>query len=58
MDAADYVLARFRKEEMPQMELAITRSASAAELWSAEGIMAAMNRYNGDSGDEAATPAP
>jgi len=48
MDAADYVLGRFRKDEIDQVDAAITRSASAIETWAAKGIAAAMNEYNGD----------
>jgi PTH1 family peptidyl-tRNA hydrolase len=48
MDAADYVLGRFRKDEIDLMDAATRRAASAVETWAAEGIAAAMNRYNGD----------
>lgn len=48
MDAADYVLGRFRKDEIELVDAATRRAASAVEVWSAEGIAAAMNRYNGD----------
>jgi PTH1 family peptidyl-tRNA hydrolase len=52
MDAADYVLARFRKDELELIDSAITRAASAVELWSSSGIDAAMNKYNADPADE------
>jgi len=47
MDAADYVLGRFRKDEQESIQLAISRAASGVETWAAEGIEAAMNRFNG-----------
>lgn len=51
-DAADYVLGKFRKDELELIEAAIPRAASAVEVWAREGIDAAMNRFNGD-GDSA-----
>lgn len=53
MDAADYVLGRFRKDEIELVDAATRRAASAVEVWAAEGIAAAMNRYNGDGEVEA-----
>lgn len=49
VDAADYVLSRFRKDELDQMDGAIVRAASAVEVWSREGISAAMNQFNGEA---------
>lgn len=46
MDAADYVLGRFRKDELELMDAAIVRAASAVETWATSGIEAAMNKYN------------
>jgi PTH1 family peptidyl-tRNA hydrolase len=45
-DAADYVLAGFTPEERPALDDAIARSAAAVEVFLAEGLPAAMNRYN------------
>ncbi len=45
-DLADHVLARFEPEERSVIEDAIARAADAAELFIAEGVSAAMNRYN------------
>ena len=45
-DLADHVLARFEPEERSVIDDAIARAADAAELFIAEGIPAAMNRYN------------
>jgi peptidyl-tRNA hydrolase len=40
------VLARFEPEERSVIEDAIGRAADAAELFIADGVLAAMNRYN------------
>lgn len=52
MDAADYVLGRFRKDELDLIDAAIVRAASAVETWAALGVDAAMNKYNADSEDQ------
>jgi len=43
---ADFVLARFPKDERESVTTALERAADAAEEWVALGIEAAMNRYN------------
>jgi PTH1 family peptidyl-tRNA hydrolase len=43
----DFVLSKFKKEELPDMELAVARAVEAVGLWTREGIQACMNRYNG-----------
>jgi PTH1 family peptidyl-tRNA hydrolase len=45
-DLADHVLSRFSSDERLVIERAIARAADAAETFLAEGIEAAMNRYN------------
>ena len=45
-DLADHVLARFDDDERGEVENAIARAADAVETFLAEGIEAAMNRYN------------
>jgi peptidyl-tRNA hydrolase, PTH1 family len=45
-DLADHVLARFEPDERSVIEDAIERAAQAAELFIADGVSAAMNRYN------------
>jgi PTH1 family peptidyl-tRNA hydrolase len=45
-DLADHVLARFEPEERSVIDDAIERTAGAAELFVADGVPAAMNRYN------------
>jgi peptidyl-tRNA hydrolase, PTH1 family len=45
-DLADHVLARFDDDERDEVTDAIARAADAVETFLAEGIEAAMNRYN------------
>lgn len=45
-DAAGYVLGRFTAEERPEIVDAIERAADAAGVWVAEGMAAAMNKFN------------
>jgi PTH1 family peptidyl-tRNA hydrolase len=46
MDAAAYVLSRFRKEEEAELPALIDTICDATELVLREGLTAAMNRYN------------
>ena len=48
-DAADYVLGRFKSAERPIIEDALILTAQAVAVWTAQGIEAAMNRFNGPS---------
>jgi PTH1 family peptidyl-tRNA hydrolase len=45
-DPVDYVLGDFTPDEQIAVDDAYERAVSAVELWLAEGIAAAMNRYN------------
>ena len=45
-DLADHVLARFDADEHPEIEEALGRAADAAEAFVADGVVAAMNRFN------------
>lgn len=45
-DLADHVLARFDSDEAESVSEAIARAADAVETFLAEGILAAMNRFN------------
>jgi PTH1 family peptidyl-tRNA hydrolase len=45
-DLADHVLARFDADERSVIDEAIGRAADAAELFIAEGVATAMNRFN------------
>jgi len=48
MDPAAYVLQDFSAEEEPLLEDVLERAVVAIETWLAEGIGAAMERYNRD----------
>jgi peptidyl-tRNA hydrolase, PTH1 family len=43
---ADFVLGKFTKPEVPEIEVAIMRAADAVEAWAIEGLAIAMNRFN------------
>jgi PTH1 family peptidyl-tRNA hydrolase len=43
---ADYVLSHFKKGEWEDMIAGITKAGEAVELWLAEGMAPAMNRFN------------
>lgn len=46
MRLEDYVLGRFTEEQMDRLMPALATAADAAEAFAAEGIDAAMNRFN------------
>ena len=45
-ELADHVLARFDDDERPDVEASVARAADAVDVFIAEGIEVAMNRYN------------
>ncbi|MBI2104028.1 MAG: aminoacyl-tRNA hydrolase [Candidatus Omnitrophica bacterium] len=45
-DLTDFVLSPFRSDERPRMGQMVAQAVDACEAWVAEGIAAAMNRYN------------
>ena len=45
-DPAAYVLGKFAKQELPEVEEAVWRAADAVVLWAREGTRACMNRIN------------
>lgn len=45
-DAADFVLSKFRKEELPDIEVTIQQAADAIEAWARQGLGPTMNKYN------------
>jgi PTH1 family peptidyl-tRNA hydrolase len=47
VDAADYVLSRFRSAERPLIDDALIVASQAVAVWVTQGIDAAMNRFNG-----------
>lgn len=46
LDQVAYVLTPFRRQELPAVREAIDLAADAVDSWAAEGIDAAMNRFN------------
>lgn len=48
MDAKDYVLQNFSKDELKLMPELLTRASDAALEFVKNGLNAAMNKYNGD----------
>ena len=51
MDPAAYVLQDFSTEQEAEMAILRQEAADALECWLREGIMHAMNRYNGARGE-------
>ena len=47
LDAADFVLSRFRSAERPVIDDALILAAQAVAVWTTQGMAAAMNRFNG-----------
>ena len=47
IDASDFVLSRFKSAERPVMEDALIDATQAVAVWVAQGLEAAMNRFNG-----------
>ncbi len=45
-DAANFVLAKFTKEETPVLKSAIDRAAEALDVYLKDGLERAMNRFN------------
>jgi PTH1 family peptidyl-tRNA hydrolase len=45
-ELADHVLARFDSDEAADVETSVARAADAVECFTAEGMEAAMNRFN------------
>jgi PTH1 family peptidyl-tRNA hydrolase len=52
MDAASFVLSKFRKDELPDIDQAVRKAADGVELWIRSGISAAMNAFNGPAIDK------
>ena len=50
-----YVLAQFRGEELELLGKVLTRAVEQIECWLAEGILSAMNRFNGSVANESKT---
>jgi len=45
-DWADYVLSKFSKQEIPEVEEAVRKAARAVVVWVREGTEFCMNQYN------------
>jgi peptidyl-tRNA hydrolase, PTH1 family len=45
-DGADYVLSKFRREEIPVIEQCVRLAPEAVAAWAREGIEFCMNQYN------------
>ena len=45
-DAADFVLSKFNKQELKDIEPAIVHAADAVIVWARQGIDDCMNRFN------------
>ena len=58
MDPADYVLHPFSQEEAEIVAPVIDQAVAAIETWLAEGIVAAMDRYNGPLAQEGEADPP
>ena len=50
------VLAGFSAEERTQVDESVLQAADALECWAAEGVLAAMNRFNRRTGKEVREP--
>jgi PTH1 family peptidyl-tRNA hydrolase len=46
MDAADYVLGKFNKQERTEIDIVIREAADAVVHWAREGIQSSMNQFN------------
>lgn len=46
-DPATYVLQQFRTEEQEEVSQMVSTAVDAAECWLTQGMLTAMNRYNG-----------
>ena len=46
-DPADFVLSRFAKEDLTEIESTLSRAADGVEDWVTQGIEICMNQYNG-----------
>ncbi|HZK58238.1 MAG TPA: aminoacyl-tRNA hydrolase [Clostridia bacterium] len=46
-DLSDYVLSKFQKEEIPLILESIEKAALACETIVTDGVLSAMNKYNG-----------
>ena len=45
-NGADFVLGKFTRQEIPEVQQALVRAAEAVEAWAREDIQICMNRFN------------
>jgi len=50
MESADYVLQRFSKAEDEVLKIVLKFAVEAAQTFVRDGLVTAMNRYNGEAG--------
>lgn len=55
-DLKEHVLAGFSAEERTHIDETVVKAADAVECWMAEGVLAAMNRFNRRTGKEVREP--
>ena len=48
-DVTDYVLGKFKQDELETIEIAIERATDAAKVWIQQGMAACMNEFNFDA---------
>jgi len=51
-DAADFVLSKFKKAELPDVQFTLGRAADAVEVWARDGIKSCMNQFNQKTSEE------
>lgn len=49
IDAADFVLSRFKTSERQMIDDSLILAAQAVAVWTSQGVEVAMNRFNGPS---------
>ncbi len=52
MDVVNFVLSKFKKDELPVVDAAVRAAATGVELWIERGIAAAMNLVNAPVDDK------
>jgi PTH1 family peptidyl-tRNA hydrolase len=45
-EGRDFVLSKFTKEELSEMQIAVVHAADAVACWATMGIAACMNQFN------------
>lgn len=49
MPGADFVLKRFRSDEVAEVDVSVEVAADIAESWAADGVEATQNRFHGEA---------